>query len=516
MTRRALLSVSDKTGLAALGQRLHALGFELIASGGTLRHLRAAALPARAVSEITGAPEILGGRVKTLHPAIHGGILARDTPEHADELAALGWGPIDLVVCNLYPFAQTVLSGARDGLELSELTVIEQIDIGGPTLLRAAAKNFERCTVACDPADYPALADALDSDRLDLELRRRMALKAFRHTARYDAAIATWLGGRVDPDGLPQTLHLTAERDAILRYGENPHQAAAAYRWADAGPRFEQLGGKALSYNNLVDLTAAWAMPAEFSQPAVAVVKHTNPCGLAVGESAVQAFERALACDPVSAFGSIVTVNRPVDGDFVRALRRLFVEVIAAPGFTEEALTLLGRRKKRCRVMRALPIEGAALGEPTGLKLRSMPGGLLVQAADDRGADTAGWTVASERPPTAAERADLAFAWLTVKHVKSNAIVLAKDGATVGIGAGQMNRVQSVDIATAQAGEKAAGSVLASDAFFPFADGLEHAAAAGVRAVIQPGGSIRDEEVIAAANRLGVAMVFTGERHFAH
>ncbi len=524
MTPRAILSVYDKTGLVDFARGLTAAGFELVASGGAARALAAAGLPVVPVEQVTGHPEILGGRVKTLHPAIHGGILARRTPEHLAELATQGIAAVDLVVCNLYPFTETI---SRPGV--TEAEAVEEIDIGGVTLLRAAAKNFESVAVVCDPADYPAVLAALAAGTLSAEGRRRLALKAFRHTAEYDAAIAGWLNrdGRLEHEGakvaenakredakgakvLSERLVLTAERVQALRYGENPHQQAALYRWAGAAQAFEQLQGKELSYNNLVDLEAAWAMPQEFSEPAVAIIKHTNPSGLACAPSLVEAYRLAFECDPVSAYGGIIACNREVDLDVVEAIGGLFVEVLAAPGYTPEALTWLAEHKKNCRGMLA---HGSAGDE---LVLRSVAGGLLAQTPDTRGVDEGTWRVVTRREPNEAERRALAFAWLAAKHVKSNAIVLAQGTVTVGVGAGQMNRVDSVHLAVKRAGERARGAVLGSDAFFPFPDGIEAAGEAGVTAIIQPGCSLRDEEAIAAADRWGIAMVFTGERHFRH
>lgn len=507
-SKRAILSVWDKTGLAELGSRLVAAGVELVASGGTARTLKQAGLAVTEVDAITGHPEILGGRVKTLHPAVHGGILARRTDAHLAELAAHGIGAVDLVVCNLYPFQATV---AQPGV--TEADAVEQIDIGGVTLLRAAAKNFESVAVVCDPADYDAVATGIAGGTLDVDARRRLSLKAFRHTATYDVAISGWLALQQgdDPD-LPEVLTLRARKVQTLRYGENSHQQGALYAFEGAPPAFEQKGGeKALSYNNLADLEAAWAMPQEFDRPAVAIIKHMNPSGLAVADDLITAYDRALACDPVSAFGSIIATNRPVDADFVRNLKKLFVEVLAAPGFTDEALEILARRKKNCRVMR---FTGDAAA-PRRL-VSEVHGGLLVQSIDDKGTDPSTWTVASKRAPTEAELRDLAFAEIACKHVKSNAIVFCKDEATVGVGAGQMNRVDSVRLAAWRAGDRAQGAVLASDAFFPFPDGIEAAAEAGVTAVLQPGGSIRDDAVTEAVDRLGLAMVLTGVRHFRH
>jgi phosphoribosylaminoimidazolecarboxamide formyltransferase / IMP cyclohydrolase len=506
MSRRALLSVYDKTGLVEFAAGLAELGFELVASGGTARALSAAGLPVTQVDQVTGFPEILGGRVKTLHPAIHSGILARRTPEHLAELAAHNIAPVDLVVSNLYPFAATI---ARPGV--TEAEAVEEIDIGGVALTRAAAKNFESVAVLCDPADYAAVLAALRAGVLDTESRRALALKAFRHTAAYDAAIAMWLAGQVEADEpLPQALNFAAERVQLLRYGENPHQQAALYRWAGAVPAFEQLQGKELSYNNIVDLEAAWAMPQEFAEPTVAIIKHTNPSGLASAETLLEAYRLAFACDPVSAYGSIIATNREVDLPLVQEIGSLFVEVLAAPGYSADALDWLASHKKNCRVMVARS-SGA-----DGLVLRSVAGGLLAQTPDTRGVDESTWQVVTQRQPTEAERRSLAFAWLAAKHVKSNAIVFIRGTATVGVGAGQMNRVDSVYLAARRAGDRAVSAVLGSDAFIPFPDSIEAAAAAGVTAVIQPGGSLRDEEAIAAADRLGMAMVFTGERHFRH
>jgi phosphoribosylaminoimidazolecarboxamide formyltransferase/IMP cyclohydrolase len=496
----------------------------LVASGGTARALSVAGLPVTAVDQVTGHPEILGGRVKTLHPAIHGGILARRTPEHLAELSSHGIAPVDLVVCNLYPFAATV---ARPGV--TEADAVEEIDIGGVTLLRAAAKNFEAVTVVCDPADYDAVLAALrhtdvpgtSESAWHVAERRRLALKAFRHTAAYDAAIATWLGATtvetLHATSLPSTIILAAERVQLLRYGENPHQQAALYQWIGTPPAFAQLQGKELSYNNLVDLEAAWAMPQEFSAPAVAIIKHTNPSGLAAADTLLEAYRLAFACDPVSAYGSIITANREVDLPFVQEFGKLFVEVLAAPGYTADALAWLAAHKKNCRVMLARSNQETAEAVTTNrLALRSVAGGLLAQTPDDRGVDESTWQVVTQRQPTDAERRSLAFAWLAAKHVKSNAIVFVQGTATVGVGAGQMNRVDSVFLAARRAGERARGAVLGSDAFIPFEDSIEAAAAAGVTAIIQPGGSLRDAEAIAAADRAGMAMVFTGERHFRH
>ncbi len=499
---RALLSLSDKTGLIDFARGLHDLGVELVASGGTAKALAGAGLPAIAVSDLTGYPDLLDGRVKTLHPAIHGPILARPTAEHLAELARHGMTPIDLVVCNLYSFERTVASA-----DVSEAEAVENIDIGGVTLLRAAAKNFERVTAVVDPADYGPVLAALAGDGIPLEQRRRLALKAFRHTAAYDAAISRYLTRQVEGDALPEVLTLTAERVQALRYGENPHQSAALYRWQGLAPAFEQLQGKELSYNNLGDLDGAWGAVNEFEAPAVAIIKHANPCGLAAADDLAVAYRRALACDPVSAFGSIIAVNRPVDVALVEAIGPLFVEVLAAPDFAPDALARLGK-KQNLRVMK----HTGASAFP--LRLVTVEGGLLAQTPDDELLAEA--RAVTQRQPSAEEMADLLFAWRVAKWVKSNAIVFAKGRATVGVGAGQMSRVDAVHYAGMKAGERATGAVMSSDAFFPFADGIEAAAKFGITAVIQPGGSVRDDEVIAAADRLGLAMVFTGMRHFRH
>lgn len=518
---RALISVWDKSGLIDLAAGLHAAGVDLIASGGTGTALRQAGLPALDVSDLTGFPEILGGRVKTLHPAVHGGILARGTPQHLAELASHGLSPIDLVICNLYPFSQTV---AQPGVQLAE--AVEQIDIGGVTLLRAAAKNHERVLVVCDPADYGAVLAAVQAGAVDDALRRRLALKAFQHTATYDAAIAAWLAGQFEPDNpFPATLTTAYSRAATLRYGENPHQAAALYLPAGRPIPFEQLGGKEMSYNNWLDMDAAWGLAQEFDAPTVCIIKHTNPCGVASGASLAEAYPAALASDPVSAFGGIIAVNRTADLALAEAMADLFVEVVVAPDYTEEALAKY-RRKANLRILRPNHPVTQSLRDGSQLpnhpmihseaSLRTIQGGLLVQSPDAQIEPAASWQVVTERQPTPAELADLDFAWRVAKHTKSNAIVFVKDQATVGVGAGQMSRVDSVYLAARRAGERSAGSVMASDAFFPFPDGVEAAAAAGVTAVAQPGGSMRDADVIAACDRLGLAMGFTGARHFRH
>jgi phosphoribosylaminoimidazolecarboxamide formyltransferase/IMP cyclohydrolase len=513
MTRRAILSVHDKSGLIDLGRSLVEMGWELVASGGTARALRDAALPVLDVAAVTGAPEILGGRVKTLHPAVHGGILARASAADMAELVAQGIAPIDLVICNLYPFRETV---SRPGVSLAES--VEQIDIGGVTLLRAAAKNFDRVTVICDPADYrPALDELGQTGAVTDATRRALAAKAFALCRDYDAAIADYLLAGAGEAGVPfpERLTLSLTRRQSLRYGENPHQAAALYAThADGGPLGgELLQGKELSYNNLLDLDAAWRAAESFAEPAIVIVKHLSPCGIASAATLAEAFEAALASDPLSAFGGVIAANRPVGSDLTEALAAadLFVEAIVAPEFSAEARAWLAAKKKNCRLVALGPAGGAA-----GPELRSVRGGYLLQQPDLGDPADAEWQVVSQRQPTDDEWSALRFAWLAAGHVKSNAIVLAQETATVGIGGGLPSRVDAVRLAIQKAGERADGAVMASDAFFPFPDGVEVAAAAGARAVIEPGGSVRDDEIIAAADRLGLALVFTGVRHFRH
>jgi phosphoribosylaminoimidazolecarboxamide formyltransferase/IMP cyclohydrolase len=521
--KQALLSVSNKEGLVEFAQGLAELGVELIATGGTARALAEAGLAVRPIEDVTGFPEILGGRVKTLHPAVHGGILARRDHAHLAELEGQGIAPIDLVAVNLYPFAQTI---AQPRTTLAE--AIEQIDIGGVALLRAAAKNFAYVAVVSDPTDYATvLAELRGQGDLSLATRQHLALKAFRHTASYDAAISRYLStlrqaqdaARFEEAIFPATLHLNLTKLADLRYGENPHQQAALY---GLGATTSPLGGnllqgKALSYNNILDLDAAWRIVSDFATPTLAIIKHGNPCGVASNPNLADTFRAALASDPVSAFGSIIAANRPFDGGVALALGDLFVEAIAAPAFTSEALEVLAERPN-CRLMEMAGTEELAW------EMRSVRGGLLVQEEDSilslsKGTiaeDEADWKVVTERKPTAEELEALRFAWRVVKHVKSNAIVLAQGTATVGVGAGQMSRVDAVRLAIAKAGERALGAVLASDAFFPFPDGVEEAARAGVTAIVQPGGSRGDAAVIEAADAHGLVMLFTEVRHFRH
>jgi phosphoribosylaminoimidazolecarboxamide formyltransferase/IMP cyclohydrolase len=515
--RRALLSVTDKTGLVDFAKSLAAHGVELVSTGGTAKVLRESDLTVRDVSDLTGFPEMLDGRVKTLHPVIHGGLLhKREDPEHIKAVEAHGIPPIDMVVVNLYAFEKTA---AKPGVSVDEL--IENIDIGGPSMLRSAAKNFEDVAVVTNTADYALLTEELNanSGQLSRETRWRLARQAFAATAAYDSAIASTLEALptedTAPSLLPQTLRINIPLKMPLRYGENPHQAAALYARADAHgiANAEQLQGKELSYNNLVDLDACWALASEFSEtPAVAIIKHTNPCGAALGIDVREAYVRALAADPVSAFGSVIGINREVDGPAATEIAKLFVEAIVAPGFTPEALAIFSAKKN----LRLLRIEPAA--EQTMLK--QISGGFLVQQADLASVTTADLKIVTQRPPTPDELAALLFAWKVCKHVKSNAIVYARSehgfGQTVGIGAGQMSRVDAARFGAMKAVLPLAGTVAASDAFFPFPDGLEVVAASGATAVIQPGGSVRDPEVIAAADRLGVAMALTGMRHFRH
>lgn len=523
MARLALLSTSDKTGLVDLARSLvEEFGFDLISSGGTAKALQEAGLPVTKVSDYTGSPEILGGRVKTLHPRIHGGILARHgLPEDQQDLVANEIRPIDLVVVNLYPFEQTI---ANPDVSLPE--AIEQIDIGGPTLLRAAAKNHAYVTVLCNPVQYDSYLQELQQSegKTSLEFRQSCAQQAFWHTATYDQAIATYLtqqpiiGTKVETTHtMPPRFALSGQQLQALRYGENPHQSAAWYQvgssttgWAAA----EKLQGKELSYNNLVDLEAARRIVAEFvepqMEPAAVILKHTNPCGVALGSSLSEAYDRAFSADSVSAFGGIVALNRPIDASTATALTQTFLECVVAPGCEPEAQEILGAKSK----VRVLILPDLRSGPSQTIK--AIAGGLLMQEADNYFEDPSQWKMVTERKPTTAQLEELLFAWKVAKHVKSNAIVVTRDRTTVGIGAGQMNRVGSVQIALEQAGEKTQGATLASDGFFPFDDSVRTAAAAGIVAIVQPGGSMRDQDSIQAANELGFIMVFTGVRHFMH
>ncbi|QKD81348.1 bifunctional phosphoribosylaminoimidazolecarboxamide formyltransferase/IMP cyclohydrolase [Thermoleptolyngbya sichuanensis A183] len=526
MTRLALLSVSDKTGLVAFARQLvETFDFSIISSGGTAEALKAAGIPVTKVSDYTGSPEILGGRVKTLHPRIHGGILARrDVPQDLTDLETNQIQPIDLVVVNLYPFEQTI---AQPGMSLAD--AVEQIDIGGPAMLRASAKNFAHVTVLCNPAQYDEYLTELrrGDGQVSFEFRRACALAGFSHTAKYDAAIATYLAAQSatrEPIAAesgsehPASIFITGRLLQPLRYGENPHQPAAWYQtgesptgWAEA----TKLQGKELSYNNLVDLEAARRIVAEFDDapgaPAAAVIiKHTNPCGVALGNTLLEAYTKAYEADSTSAFGGIVALNRPIDVETAAALTQTFLECVVAPGCDAAAAEILAAKSK-VRVLTLLDLHAGP-----AQAVRAIAGGLLVQASDDRPIDISQWKVATEKAPTDDQWAELRFAWTVCKHVKSNAIVVTNQRTTLGIGAGQMNRVGSVKLALEQAGDRARGAILASDGFFPFDDSVRQAAAAGIVAIAQPGGSLRDAESIQAANELGLAMIFTGVRHFLH
>ncbi|HEX9117123.1 MAG TPA: bifunctional phosphoribosylaminoimidazolecarboxamide formyltransferase/IMP cyclohydrolase [Anaerolineae bacterium] len=522
---RAILSVYDKSGLIDLAQGLHDMGWELIASGGTAQALHHAGLPAVEVADITGFPELLGGRVKTLHPAVHGPILATGSSAHMAELAAHGLTPIDLVVCNLYPFSQTV---ARPGVSIDE--AVEQIDIGGVTLLRAAAKNHARVTVLCRPADYAPFLAELGDGPISLATRKRLAYAAFELTSAYDTAIRDYLAGQgyagttaetvQEAGAFPPELHLDLRMEQALRYGENPHQAATLYNLPGiAGPMGGRLlHGKPLSYNNLLDLDAAWHAVRDFELPTIAIIKHTNPCGLASASTLAEAYPAALAGDPQAAYGGILAANRPIDETTANLIGSLFLECIVAPGFEPAARARL-TQKANLRMLEMPQTDAGEVGPAQDVlawEFRSIGGGLLAQQADRAADDEASWRVVTKRQPSDAEWQALRFAWAAAHYLKSNAIALAQGQALVGAGAGQMSRVDAVHMAIYKAGDRARGAALGSDAFFPFPDSLELAGQAGVSAVIQPGGSVRDDEVIAAADRLSLAMVFTGTRHFRH
>lgn len=511
--RRALLGVSDKTGLIELAQALVAAGVEIVSTGGTASAIANAGLPVTAVSDVTGFPEMLDGRVKTLHPAIHGGLLGRPADAaHVNAMAEHNITPFQLLVVNLYPFVQTVAAGGA----VDEC--IENIDIGGPAMVRAAAKNHESVAVVTSPTDYAGVCEALEQGGFTHEQRRQLAARAFAHTASYDTSVAQWLAQIADTaDGWPMFAGISATLAQPLRYGENPHQSAALYVDLDSQntgiARGELLQGKEMSYNNYVDAEAAWRAAHDHGDAAtVAIIKHANPCGIAIGADVHAAYEKALACDPLSAFGGVVALNQPLDAQTAESIAKVFTEVVVAPDFTAEALQVLAG-KASLRLVRA------QAPHRTRIEWRPVSGGYLRQqpdALDAAGDDAATWTIACGKPADAEILADLEFAWRACRAVKSNAILLARDGASVGVGMGQVNRVDSARLAVARAGERAAGSVAASDAFFPFADGLQVLIDAGVRAVVQPGGSKRDDEVIAAAQAAGVTMYFTGTRHFAH
>jgi phosphoribosylaminoimidazolecarboxamide formyltransferase/IMP cyclohydrolase len=511
--KRALISVADKSGIVEFAKKLHQWKIEIVSTGGTLKTLRDAGVEAMAVSDVTGFPEILNGRVKTLHPKIYAGLLAAaENPEHSEQLTELGIEPINLVVVNLYPFQQTIAQ--------SDTTIdvaIEQIDIGGPTMVRAAAKNFHSKTVVVNPSDYNVVLRELEMNNgtISEQTRFMLARKAFRHTAEYDSAIAAYLAS-ITGDGkrspFPQMLTLSFPKEHDLRYGENPHQKAAVY--GEFGSYFEQLHGKELSFNNIMDIQTAAELCEEFSEPTAVIIKHTNPCGVASAKTIAEAYELALATDPKSAFGGIVCLNRTLGVETANHIDKIFTEVVIAPDFSDEALRLLRKKKDRRLIKQRLH-----LSEKAGLQIRSIAGGLLVQNPDRYQLRREDLNTITKRQPTESELDALMFAWKIVKHVKSNAIIYAKEKRTIGIGAGQMSRVDSAHIAAEKAKEAGLdlrGSVVASDAFFPFADGLLEAVSVGASAVIQPGGSVRDEEVIQAANEHKIAMVFTGMRHFKH
>jgi phosphoribosylaminoimidazolecarboxamide formyltransferase/IMP cyclohydrolase len=514
--QRAILSVTDKTGLVDFARKLSALGVELISTGGTAKLLRDSGVTVKDISELTGFPEMLDGRVKTLHPKVHGGILhRRDNAAHLSAIAEHGIAPIDMVVVNLYAFEKTA---AKQGVAFEEL--IENIDIGGPSMIRSAAKNFHDVAIVTSPSDYDSIADELSRSNgaLSPETKWRLAQRAFATTAAYDSAIASTLervnagSFQLQPETstFPSTLRFTFQKTLDLRYGENPHQKAAMYSdGSGVGvANAQQMQGKELSYNNIVDLQAAWDLAQEFDEPVCAIIKHTNPCGTATGRTLAEAYKRALVCDPVSAFGGVIGVNRPMDAEAAEEMHKLFLEVIAAPAFDEAAKAKFAS-KKNLRLVQVAPANQKWV-------LKNVSGGMLVQDADVRPLQGVDLKVVTKRPPTPEETRALLFAWKVCKHVKSNAIVYARDGQTVGVGAGQMSRVDSAKIGAMKAQLPLKGTVAASDAFFPFPDGVEEIAQAGATAIIQPGGSQRDPEVIAAADRLGLAMLFTGVRHLRH
>ena len=507
---KALLSVYDKTGITEFAHDLIEFDYDLVSTGGTYQEINGAGLAVQQVSDLTGSPEILGGRVKTLHPKIHGGILARrNLASDMAQLTDHAIATIDLVAVNLYPFRETI---SRPSVTMEE--ALENIDIGGPTMIRAAGKNFPHVIVVVDPGDYPWVIQQLRDGGLGPDARQSLARKAFQHVALYDTAIAAYLG-RKEESLFPRELTIGMERLDTLRYGENPHQQAALYSLGSASggvAQARQLHGKELSYNNLMDADGAWTTVADFSQPTVAVIKHTNPCGLAIHDDIAEAYRRAFAGDPVSAFGGIVAFNRPVTPEAAQAMGSVFYEVVIAPDYQPDALEALQKKRN----LRILAVDPAPKEQESVPEVRQISGGLLLQTPDELDEDPATWKTVTQRQPTFQEMEDMAFAWKACKHIKSNAIVLAKGNALLGMGAGQPNRVNSVQLAIQAAGEGVSGSVLASDAFFPFADSIEAAAKAGIAAIVQPGGSIRDQEVIEAADKLGLVMLFTGVRHFRH
>lgn len=510
MSKRALISVSDKSNLTAFATGLVEAGYEIISTGGTLRTLVDAGIEAKPVDDVTGFPEIMDGRVKTLHPLVHGGLLGkRSNPDHMKQMEENNISPIDMVVVNLYPFKQTL---EKQGVSNEE--IIENIDIGGPTMLRSAAKNFEGVAVVVDPADYDKVLQAIQTDKLDSEIRKQLAAKVFRHTANYDAMIAQYFMSETNEE-FPETYTVTYEKVQDLRYGENPHQQAAFYRNLinknTSLATAKQLHGKELSYNNIQDANAALEILAEYTAPAAVAVKHMNPCGIGVSETMEGAFDRAYDADPISIFGGIVACNREIDQATAEKLSEIFLEIVIAPRFSADALEILTRKKN----IRLLELELTSDTTPMK-KLTTVSGGVLIQNSDDGNVSVDDLKVATKREPTEEELENLLFAWKAVKHVKSNAILLAKDNQTIGVGAGQMNRIGAANIAIEQAGDKAEGSVMASDAFFPMPDTVEAAVKAGITAIIQPGGSKRDQDSIDVCDEHGIAMVYTGMRHFKH
>ncbi len=513
--RRALIAVYDKSGLEELARGLDAAGVEIVSTGGTAARIASFGVPVTPVESLTGFPECLDGRVKTLHPRVHAGLLADSrNPSHVKQLEELEIEPFELVVVNLYPFSETVASGAGDA------ECVEQIDIGGPAMIRGAAKNHGTVAVVVDPRGYPDVLAAVAGGGFTLAERRRLAGDAFAHTASYDVAVASWFASghseaaaEVAEGGWPAFIGATWQREAVLRYGENPHQRAALYTGDQAGlAGAEQLHGKEMSYNNYVDADAAWRAAWDFTEPCVAIIKHANPCGIAIGADVAQAHRRAHACDPLSAYGGVIAVNGEVSGELAGQIAEIFTEVVVATGFSEEALAVLTGKKN----IRLLSCPSGPRGDT---EFRRIDGGLLVQTVDKvdaPGDDPAAWELKTGSPAAPEVLADLAFAWKACRSVKSNAILLASGGATVGVGMGQVNRVDSAHLAVSRAGDRAAGSVAASDAFFPFADGLQVLADAGVRAIVEPGGSVRDAEVVQAAEQAGIALYFTGTRHFFH
>lgn len=513
MVKKAIISVSDKTGIKDFARGLVEEGYELISTGGTFKNLKEAGIPVSYVSEITGFPEILDGRVKTLHPKIHGGILAMDTDEHRRQCQETGIGLIDLVCVNLYPFRETI---SKEGVSFEE--AIENIDIGGPTMVRSAAKNHVRVTIVVNPKNYPEILNYLKEDgSIPLGIRKRLAAEAFAHTAEYDRLIAGYLENQIESGPFfPGNLRLFARKVQDLRYGENPGQKAVLYADPEAGKgnlvSGQQLQGKEFSYNNWMDMDAAWEIASEYNDTVCVIIKHTNPCGVALGRNVLEAYERALSADPVSAFGGIIAFNRVVDEETARAIKERFYEVIVAPGFNPQAEQILSA-KANLRLFAVGREEGCAT---RGWKIKTINGGFLVQQEDLGVAPVEEWKCVSAAKPSEDDLAELEFAWKTCKHVKSNAIVVSAKKQVLGVGAGQMNRVGSVKIALEQAGENARGAFLASDAYFPFPDSVELANASDIKAIIQPGGSVNDQKVIAAADKMGIILIFTGRRHFKH